>query len=293
MVIMLFTAIYLYNLKRDFLYKVIAKKFVNKPLFSTIVVLDLIKYIFQKNKNKKIEILKHIQNNNFLKLIDEIDDCKLKVKLDLILNGKENEYLYADEIYQLLVIQNKLNNDNFDGVIEILNHPFLEKNKNNKVLALKYMVQAKIALSEGDLLISSEKAARALKILKKYNMLFEEAECYFLLGNIYRMAGIFDSSEFMLRSSLKIFKILGSYSKEVETLGTLGLLMAVQKRFSEALEYYKSAEQVLKNTDNSELLCYILGQQALLDLIQNNYKSANNTAINALKYGIINQWLIL
>lgn len=282
--IVLFTTNYMRNLKKDLLYKIIIKKVINIPLFSTIVVHDFIKFILEKDKNRRSKILECIQNNDFFKLISEISDEKLRCKLDLILNNNLNEKIEIDEIYHLLKIQKKLNEGFFDEVIEMLNQPLLEKNKNNKILALKHLMQAKIALNEGDLLVSSEKAAAALKILKKNNMLYEEADCYFLLGNIYRMAGVFDSSDFMLRSSLKIFKFLGCYNKEVEVLGTLGLLMAIQKRFSEAIKYYKAAEEILENKNNSELLCYILGQQSILDLIQKNYSAAENIAIKALKH---------
>jgi tetratricopeptide (TPR) repeat protein len=77
---------------------------------------------------------------------------------------------------------------------------------------------------------------------------------------------------------------LGCYNKEVEVLGTLGLLMAIQKRFSEAIKYYKAAEEILENKNKSELLCYILGQQSILDLIQKNYSAAENIAIKALEH---------
>jgi tetratricopeptide (TPR) repeat protein len=134
---------------------------------------------------------------------------------------------------------------------------------------------------EGDMLPASEDLNTSIAFFKKKNMYFEEAEAYYLLGNIHRISGIYDTAEFMLRTSLKIYSCIESAKGQAEVLGTLGLLMCVQNRFEEAYDYYNKAYKTAQGYRN--LQEFIVVQQTMLDFLKNDKKQAVKRADKILK----------
>ena len=59
-------------------------------------------------------------------------------------------------------------------------------------------------LQEGDMLSASEQASLALKLFKHQHFLFEEAQTYLLLAEIYRISCVNDIAQTMIESALKI-----------------------------------------------------------------------------------------
>ena len=149
--------------------------------------------------------------------------------------------------------------------------------------AYQSLLTAKIALFEADLQTASEEAGRALKVFQKHNLLFEEAVAYYVLGTIYRVSGVFDTADFMLRSALKVFKLINATKYEAEILGNFGLLMAVQKRFDEAFSYFDEAEKLFSSIGDNLNQSFVICQRAMLWLLQNNSKQALSLAQPILK----------
>lgn len=143
--------------------------------------------------------------------------------------------------------------------------------------------EARENLAEGDLLSASEKTSQAAKIFNKLNYIFEEADAYLQMGTIYRVSAVFDVADFMLRTARKIFAYLGAQTKEAEALGTLGMLMAAQKRFDEAFSFFEQAETLYAENTLNTGCAEIINQKALTHLLQGNLKQAKKENARALK----------
>ena len=180
-----------------------------------------------------------------------------------MLEKKINNSHISDNLTVLMSVEKLIKSNDFEKAVLLL-QDVPENKLTKKEKALKLFLTAKIATFEGDFLTASETAAAALKLFQKYNLLFEEAQTYFLLGNLYRVSGIFDSADFMLRSAVKLFSFLKAEKYLAETFGTLGLLMGVQKRFDEANQYFEKASAYAAK--DKSIGDFILCQQALLAL---------------------------
>ena len=279
---LVFAIIRLLNLKYLFLQKILSAKIISRPLFSTVAVNYIARYIIKCPKQEKENLIKFIERNELQNVIKNISDAKAKAILNLIIN-QNNKFSVDSAIYHIIASQNAVNKQFWDKAINLLQKTSIKLNKDKKINALKLIIEAKVSLYYGDLLVSSEKATTALRIFQKNNMIFEEADTYFLLGNIYRMSGVFDSSEIMYRSALKLFRLMSCNTKEVETIGTMGLLMVSQNRFSEALEYYNAAEKILDIFPNEEMSCFLSGQKSLLELVKGDVKQAKFIAEQTLQ----------
>lgn len=270
------------GLKQLFLQKIIAEKLVNNLFFSTLPIKDLACYILKQKKHLKKQMLQCISDDNFINLAKFLNNPLIKAKLDLILNGKISNLKNSDHIYELMKVCCLLQKNKHQKASEILFN--LNVNKMSSVnKAVWRLCSAKIALFEGDFLSASEDAAFALKILHKTNLFFEEAETYFVLGTLYRVSGIYDSADFMLRSALDLFHSVGCLHREIEVLGALGLLMSVQERFVEADDYFKKARDLAYKSDYMELCFFADCQSAMLKLVQNDTSGAEKIIRNILK----------
>lgn len=270
------------RLKYLFLQKIISKKIIDKPSFSTLAVGELVRYILTQPKDLRRQLLKAVSENNFNQLLSLIGDSLLKAKINLMISSKVFTVAKPDALYYLMQANLCIKKNQFGRGVAILQKTSLPR-ADRRLKALKQFMTAQIALYEGDLLTASEETAAALKVFQKNDLLFEEAQAYFVLGTIYRVSGVFDSADFMLRSALKLFVFLAAPARQAEVLGTLGLLMAVQKRFAEAADYFNKAQELLITANDHENMGFILSQQAMLELLQNNFQAATKLARQALK----------
>ena len=270
------------GLKQLFLQKIITKKLVNNLFFSTLPIKDLSCCILKQKKQIKKQMLQYVSDGNFTNLAKSLNNPLIKAKLDLILIGKISNLKNSDHVYELMKVCTLLQKNKYQEASEILFNLNVNKMSSaNK--AVWRLCSAKIALFEGDFLSASEDSARALKILHKTNMIFEEAEAYFVLGTLYRVSGIYDSADFMLRSALDLFHSVGCLHREIEVLGALGLLMSIQERFVEASDYLKKARDLAYKSDYMELCFFADCQSAMLKLLQNDVSNAEKIVKNILK----------
>lgn len=143
----------------------------------------------------------------------------------------------------------------------------------------KYL-SAIVYLQEGDMLSASEQASHALRIFQKKHYVFEEAETYLLLAEIYRISCVNDIAQTMLESALKIFKEAGLSLFQAQTTALSGMLMLFENRLEEAEDKFDKA---LKIHDDKLLQADIFNQQALLKLAQKDEVNALKIAKSALK----------
>ena len=266
------------KIRSIFLKKLINKSLCNKPIYCSLLVDNICLYILKSNKKRKNKIINALIKNDFTSAFEQISDKKISNSLRLI-DGKKVEES-NDILHYLLRAKYYLKTNNQDKAGKILQKISGKKMSPAQKMYLRYLL-AQVAVFEGDMLTATEDLSTVLRFFKKKKMCFEEAEAYFLLGTIYRISGLFDTSEFMLRTSCEIYSQLNSTRGEAESLGTLGLLMSVQKRFDEAKDYYSKALEKAKNHKN--LQEFIILQQIMTEFLKGDLKTANKEANTLLK----------
>ena len=273
--------LYMRKLKKSLFEKIIRKKIINKPDFSTSVAEQAAEWILKLSRKKRENILKEITENKIEEVILRITPEKLREKMSFVWKSKNSKSRIRDKENLLLEIRRLIRQQKFEKAESLLQT--IKISSYEKTLkAQKDLVEAQIALKDGDMLSATQKASAALKCFQKKNWSYEEGEAYFVLGTAYRVSGVFDSADFMLRSAAQMFQYCGAVVKEAEVKGTQGLLMAVQQRFEEADAYYEQASEILKSQNFEEELNFIVSQKAMLKLLQKNDMQAVKLAKKAL-----------
>ncbi len=272
----------LFWMKYLFLQRIISLKTINFPFFSTLVIREVASFILKQHGAKCRNLLKKVTENDFSGLSKEISDKVLRAKLKLMLYGKITKSGPSDSLYCLMQIMVEFDNKNYNKARLLLSQ-IPKPKKNSSLYALRLLCVARLALFETDLETASLEAGKALKIFQKNDLLFEEGLSYFVLGSVYRVSGVFDTADFMLRSALKIFKFLKAHKYEAETLGTLGQLMAAQNRFDEACTFMDAAGDIFESMSDNENNCFIIDQKAMIELLRGNFKLAFDLAYQASK----------
>lgn len=279
--VFIFAGIKTVGMKERFLQRIVAKKIMGKGVFSTLAICRLSRYILKQPFPLRQSLLKNINENDFESLSKAVEEQKVRACLDLML-GKRPKGQINDNLYNLMLADYNVKRQNIDKAVAVLQN-LANSELTKKEQAYKMLLTSKIALFEGDLQIAVDDAGRALKAFQKADLLLEEAEAYFILGTIYRVSGVFDAADFMLRAALKLFGFAGFPKAEAEVLGTLGLLMSVQKRFEEAEDYLLRSKEVFKTAGDGLGQRFIECQQAMLDLLKGNALKAEKAAKEILK----------
>jgi tetratricopeptide (TPR) repeat protein len=268
-------------LKKKPWFGVLNRLFINEENYNTLIIQDIVNVVFRKPKAQQNILFQYLNQRQPSSFFQALGDRHVESLATLMHSPQQFPSLEKDTLYSLLQITWLLKNHRFDQASEALQKlPVIHKK--SPFAAFKNLIIAQIALSEGDLLSASEETSKALNFFRKHNFLFEEAQTYFLLGTVYRVSGVFDSADFMLRSAVDLFRFVKASRYEAEVLGNLGLLMALQKRFDEAQSYFEQAKTAYKQTTNSDGEGFILCQQALMALQQENLKQAKDIAEHAL-----------
>ena len=222
-------------LRRQVWQKIISRDIVKGSFFSTPVLQQLVYFIFRCRSAYRARLLKEAQTGKYKKLISEITDPMLCDKLRLMIYGKANPDSKHDALYYLLQGEIFWRQCLYDKAFEMLNK-IKDVRLSPSLHALRSLLTARIALYEGDLQTASLAAAQSLKIFRRKNWLFEEASVYFLQGIIYRISGVFDTSEIMLRSALKLYQSIFAAKYEAETMNELA--KNLHENVNEAITVY-------------------------------------------------------
>ena len=166
----------------------------------------------------------------------------------------------------------------FDRELPSLLRHLSSKHLTQPLKAYKAYLLAISYLQEGDMLSASEQASLALKLFKHQHFLFEEAQTYLLLAEIYRISCVNDIAQTMIESALKIFSAVNLDFFKAQTTAMLGMLMLFENRLEEAEDKLNTALQ----TSNKRLSADIFNQLSLLHLAKKDEKSAQKNAHNAL-----------
>ncbi len=142
-------------------------------------------------------------------------------------------------------------------------------------------LRAASALFDGDLQSAADLAADAIRRFRKLDFVYEEARAYLLSGTIFRVSAVTDTAEFMLRNAARLFAGICAYADRAEALASLGMLMVMQERFEEALEYFSDAQKLFSAAEDENGEAEIINQQALTALIRGDYTMAEKLAAKA------------
>lgn len=114
--------------------------------------------------------------------------------------------------------------------------------------ALFFYLLAQDRLYETDMQNASIYASKSLNLFQKLGFVYEQGETYLLLAQIYRITGIYDVAQTMLREAKKCFEQVQFSAKIAETVAYLGLLEFSRENFTEAAKTLLSAADIaLKN----------------------------------------------
>lgn len=260
--------------------KIITKQLIDFPYSSSLVVRDLVKYILSQKKNKRRRLLDCIKNKNLKKIVPEISKELLRAKARLIIEGKFSQVSKSDTLYKLLEVNWLIKNNNLSKAREILCE-IKTKGQKKDILALRKMLIAQFAICEGDMQVCEEELSSALKVFQKKNLIIEAGKGYFLLGNMYRAIGVFDTADFMYRTAAEILHNFSSQILYAEILGNQSLLMSVQERFDEAQEYLNKGLNFVP--ENTSIRGFLSCQEAMLSFLQGKLTEAKKQITQLLK----------
>ena len=146
-----------------------------------------------------------------------------------------------------------------------------------------FYLRALLAMKHGDLLPATTDIQMSINIFASTKSYYEEAKATLLFAEICKFSTLYDVAELYYRNALKIFEYLNSYTDRAYALGSLGMLMVLEERNEEALEYFKQAIEHYTTVDNKSGIGNILNQQALLYISQNKTNEALVDLAQAIK----------
>lgn len=144
-----------------------------------------------------------------------------------------------------------------------------------------YFGQAVAHLQEGDMLSASQSASAALKNFQNLHYSPEEADCYLLLGEIYRLSCVNDVAQTMIETAAEIYRKQNLAYSYAQATAAMGMLMMFQNRITEARELYIKALHITKYP---VLQADIYNQIALLELTENNLSAAKKAVTSAVHF---------
>ncbi len=156
--------------------------------------------------------------------------------------------------------------------------PFTKKTK-----AKLLWLNAQHELYQTDMMSASMHASKALKIYQKLNYSYEEAQCYQLLSQIYRISGLFDVAFNMLKEAEKIFKNLKLYAKTAETKAYFGMIELGRENYDVAIEYLENAAKISKLHQLNNTLADISNWQGLVFYLKPKLLKAKNCFTQTIK----------
>lgn len=155
-----------------------------------------------------------------------------------------------------------------------------EKHLSASLKAIRYYLLSFAYMQEGDMLSASEKASAALKLFKQKHYIFETAQTYLLLAEIYRISCVNDVAQTMIEAALKIYSTLKLNFFNAQTTALMGKLMLFENRLAEAEDKF---DEALKLCRQNNFKADVLNQYALLRLAQKDEEAALKYAKQALR----------
>ena len=253
------------QLRKKMIYKFLEKNLIAQApaqrWFSTPSLMLIAKALNKLPKKLLQPIFVAIKKQNFIPLLQfyKSDDLKLMC-------GKKISP--SDKLTRAEIALLNLDFSTCSKILENL------KANNTTDKARILVLEAGLALHEGDLESANIKINSAISKFKKLKMAFEEAAAYQLCGIIYKACALNDPAEIMLQTSIEIFEDVGAFARQAETLGILGMLMVQQSRLQEATDFFQRSLHLFEAVNDKNGIVNIYNQMSVTALINNNLSEA-------------------
>lgn len=161
--------------------------------------------------------------------------------------------------------------DIFGHVLQQIHLPFYVA---RPVRACFLHLSALEELYQTDMYSASSHCSQALKLFQKCGFVWEEAECYMTLAQIYRISGVYDVSFTMLKEAKKLWRALSVPAKEAEAEAYSGLIELGRENFSAAAEYLTGALEICRCAKLPKTVADVQNWLGLVRYLQKDVKSA-------------------
>lgn len=253
--------------------------------YSSEIIDRVVNLLFNKNDKKSQEALSLLLFGRIDKTVEYLENINKTLSLFLqahydakiyskAINQKFSKKNKSDSIYASILAHNTFNHKKALQILEKTN----PKKIKGKLKAYYLYISAFMYLQEADMMSASQNASQALEMFKKYNYFYEEAQCYLLLAEIYRVSCVNDIAQTMIESAIKIYEKMKLNYLHAQSMTVLGMLMLFENRFEEAEDKFNTA---LNLCNLSKIHAEIYNQKALLKIAQKKNKEAEKNAQEA------------
>ncbi len=261
---------------------------INLSFFSELLFEMVIDLVFKEKRKTRYKIFDNIKHNNRKQF-----ELYLKKQAPSLAAAL---FSISDPSYDIHKLSGTLNKDKsvYKNIVALIFYEstaqyqkLLELLKQNSIphkwhiWTLLFEIRA--LYFKTDLQKASQQALKVLKKIKKRKFYLGLSYCYFMLGEIYRTAQLYDVSHMMFLKALSICQQISHLYGQRLILAHLGLICLEQQAFEQSKYYFDLSKQnCLKEKDNY-FEALLLNQQALLERLQSCFEQSFHTAQTAIK----------
>lgn len=137
------------------------------------------------------------------------------------------------------------------------------------------------ALYETDMYEASRLASLALARAKRAHYSYEMGLCYLTLTHIYRISGVFDVADTMLRQAEKIFDSLKLHARKAEAMAYFGFIACTRENYDEAIARFEDAANYALRFHLKALYADITNKKGLAAYLKGDMKTAKKAFCTA------------
>ena len=269
----------------------IYKKECYDGVFSSYLIFKIADFIYELPKNKRMQILSALESESYKKISEafaltgemysylfsvQFKLNEAKIKLKSIKEKSDNVLIYLSKA---LVCAKEFDYVKLRKILDDVKKCRPDKIQKGMFLRL----EALLNMTDSDMFSASKNSAMSAKIFKKYGLPYEEAESYFLLGEIYRISAVFDVSQIMYDEAAKIYALLKYPAKEATVKASKSMLLMAQERFDEAKDLLVESKKIFRENKLHVSEGEIVNQESLLNMLQKKYVQSLKCANKALE----------
>jgi len=257
-------------------------------LFNDILIEMASKCLMKASYKKQKKILEDLKNGNTEKLFEYTRSQEENLNFAL------NHILPSSAPYHIPPKNSKNKNSKLISAIihectfeypsikeDLKQTPFLILSQKNRII--RQLLSARCLFLQTDLQNASKLLLKTVQKLRKLKLYNELAYAYYMLGEIYRVAGLHDIAEMMLTSSLQIYKNTNHKYGQTFITAIKGLNCIDAKRFEDAQNYLNQALKIYTKNKDKQHEAEILNQMAILLNTKGTFQEAYINANKALK----------
>ena len=291
-----FFALVRQKIKKNMIYSLLADFFqsnqknnLHLSLFQNSLILLATDVIYHAKKKKQEEIISDLKKNHKQKLksylMKESPVLCLALwhlfflKQNFSFSKNKKAVTLTDRLALCLIYESTFCYHMLEKELSEISLFILSKHKRH----LTNLMKARAAFLKTDLKKASKLLLNNLRHFRHPDFYEEQAYTYFMLGEIYRVCGLFDTADMMFRTSSEIYQKAGHFYGTKFILSSYALNCLQAGRLEEAESCFKKALSSFKKQKDTIHEAEILNQLALLSNINQNHIKARKLASSALK----------